>query len=94
MLPKDSVAQRSRGRTPHALRQPSDAALKLKALGGKIISPPRPEENGCVISVHHCQSQLPAQLADPLEWEASESDGRIVRSRGCAGEEREDGGLK
>jgi hypothetical protein len=47
------------------------------------MSPPRPEENGWVISVHHCQSQFPAQLddglADPRGCDERASDGRIRR---------------
>jgi hypothetical protein len=34
LLPNASVAQRSRGRTPHAAKQASDAAARLKGLGG------------------------------------------------------------
>ena len=94
MLPKDNVAQCARGRTPHFTKQPSDAAVRLKALGGKNMSLPRPEENGCVISVHHCQSQSPAQLADPSVLEARARDGRIGRCWEAARDVWREGGLK
>ena len=54
------------------------------------MSPPRPEENGCVISVHHCQSLVPAQLADPRERDERASDGRMGRRVERAMEEKEE----
>lgn len=94
LLPNDSVAQRGRGRTPQVLKQPSDAVVKLKAVGGKNMSPPRPDEKGCVISVHHCQSQFPAQLEDSRGREGRAGAGRMRRKKESEGEEEEKGGLK
>ena len=95
LLPKANVAQCGRGLTPHVMKQPSDAAARLNELGGKNMSPPRPEEKGCVISVHHCQSQVPEQLAGSLVLEKRAGDGSMGRSvAGGAEEEGSSGGLK
>ncbi len=94
LLPKANVAQCGRGLTPHVTKQLSDAAVKLNALGGKNISPPRPEEKGCVISVHHCQSQVPEQLAGSLVLENRARDGSMGRRMAGGGEEEGADGLK